>query len=83
MSISILITADDLLVQQYLTEVLGREPDLQMLGMAASGRACLEGVPRLQPEVLLLDLHLPDLPALAGGCPLGAPAAPGTRRLLV
>jgi DNA-binding NarL/FixJ family response regulator len=37
------------------------QPDLEVCGMADTGKAALEEVPRAAPDVILVDLALPDM----------------------
>jgi len=60
MSISILIADADALLRDLLADLLGRHEGFHVVGCVATGRDALEAVARLQPDVLLLDLHLPD-----------------------
>src|SRR5687768_3769768 len=64
MSISIVIAEDDPLLREFLAGILAREPDLRILGDAATGPDALEQVAQHRPDVLLLDLKLPGLSGL-------------------
>lgn len=59
--IRVLVVDDHPIVRQGLVSVLGDEADLEIVGEAASGREAIARVPRLQPDVVLLDLEMPDL----------------------
>lgn len=57
-----LVLADDhRMLREALAELLAREPDLEVAGEAASGREALEQVERMRPDVLVLDVGLPDM----------------------
>lgn len=58
--------------------VLELEPGLLVVGEAGDGRTALDEVERLQPDVLVLDLSLPELDGLEVLEELGA-RSPGTR----
>lgn len=58
-SLRILIADDHPIFRHGLRALLEAEPDLQVVGEAADGAEVLEMVPRLQPDVLLLDLAMP------------------------
>jgi DNA-binding NarL/FixJ family response regulator len=49
------------LVQEGLAAVIDREPDMTVVASAACGREGLEAFRRLRPDVLTLDLLLPDM----------------------
>ncbi|MGH2898995.1 MAG: chemotaxis-specific protein-glutamate methyltransferase CheB, partial [Solirubrobacteraceae bacterium] len=54
-----------LTVRQRLIEILAREPDLQVVAEAADGRRAVDLARRLRPDVITLDLALPDMNGLA------------------
>ncbi len=58
--IRLLIADDHQMVRDGLRRVLELEPDLTVVGEAASISDALESLRRLQPDVLLLDLQLAD-----------------------
>jgi DNA-binding NarL/FixJ family response regulator len=61
MTIRIAIAEDQRMMRELLSALLARESDFQVVGEAASGREALALAARLAPDVLLLDIGLPDL----------------------
>lgn len=61
MRVSILIAEDDALLHSLLADILDREGDLEVVGVAEDGNTCLEVIERLHPMVVLLDLRLRGL----------------------
>ena len=55
-----LLLADDHPMIRNAIEVLLRGSGFELVGMAGTGEATLEAVERLQPDILLLDLQMPD-----------------------
>ena len=54
--------ADDVAAMRNLTRIfLADEPGLEVVGEAATGSETLACVSRLTPDVLLLDLSMPDM----------------------
>lgn len=49
------------MMRELLSALLARESDFQVVGEAASGREAVALAARLAPDVLLLDIGLPDL----------------------
>jgi two-component system NarL family response regulator len=61
MSIRIALAEDQRLVRELLAALLAREPDFEVVGEAATGAEAIALVARLSPDVLVLDIGLPDL----------------------
>ena len=59
--IRILIADDQELVRTGFRVVLDAEPDLEVVGEAADGIAALEAVVQLDPDVVLMDIRMPNL----------------------
>jgi two-component system, NarL family, response regulator NreC len=64
MSISILLSDDHTILRQGLAALLEAEPDFHILGEASTGLETLQKVQTLDPDVLVLDLALPDINGL-------------------
>jgi DNA-binding NarL/FixJ family response regulator len=56
----ILLVDDHAVFCDGLKTVLGLQPDLEVVGSCGSVREAVEGARALQPDVVLLDVHLPD-----------------------
>jgi DNA-binding NarL/FixJ family response regulator len=59
--IRLLIVDDHAVVRKGLAMVLRLEPDIEVVGEAENGRAGLEAARRLQPDIVLADLVMPEL----------------------
>lgn len=60
MKIRIALTDDHLMILNGLKSMLLHYPHLELIACYQSGAALLEGLEKDQPDVLLLDLQLPD-----------------------
>ena len=54
------IVDDSAIVRMRLAEMLVAGADVTVVGQAGTVAAALQDIPRLQPECVLLDIHLPD-----------------------
>ncbi len=56
-----LIVDDQLLSRELLRRRLRGEPDIEIIGTAASGREAIDAIRRLRPDLVFLDVQMPDL----------------------
>lgn len=61
MSIRLLLVDDHSVVRSGLRMMLDNEGDAQIVGEAASAAEAIEAAMRLKPNVILMDIGLPDL----------------------
>lgn len=61
----ILVADDHPMYCEGVTRVLGAYPELELVALVGLGREALDEIRRLQPEVALLDLRLPDVDGIA------------------
>jgi NarL family two-component system response regulator LiaR len=59
--IRVLIVDDHAIVREGLRNFLGLLPDLELVGEAANGAEALQAVARSRPEVVLMDLVMPEM----------------------
>lgn len=79
--IRIVVIDDHPIVRQGLTASLDDEPDFQVVGAAGSAEEALSSLPRLRPDVILLDLELPGIGGIEA-IPRLVEASPPTRILV-
>ena len=63
--IRVLVVDDIPETRDHLTKLLGFESDMDVVGAAASGREALEMAVRLHPDVVLMDINMPDMDGIA------------------
>ena len=78
----VLIADDDDLMRAGLAAVLSSDPSIEVLGEAASGREAIDSARRLEPDVVLMDVRMPDLDGIAATEALGASGS-GSRVLIL
>lgn len=59
--IRVLVVDDSAFVRKVVTEILSRSPFIEVVGAAHDGREALEMAARLSPDVVTLDLMMPDM----------------------
>jgi DNA-binding NarL/FixJ family response regulator len=61
----VLIADDDDLMRAGLLELLSNDPTIEIIGEASTGREAIERTRRLAPDVVLMDVRMPDLDGIA------------------
>ena len=59
--VRVLLVDDDALVRAGLRLILSADATIEVVGEAADGRAALTEAGRLQPDVVLMDIRMPDV----------------------
>jgi two-component system, NarL family, response regulator NreC len=59
-TIKILLADDHTIVRQGLKLILSAHPDMEVIGEAANGREAVELAQKLRPDVVLMDVAMPD-----------------------
>ncbi|GAA4717882.1 response regulator transcription factor [Phytohabitans rumicis] len=80
--VTVLIVDDDDLMRAGLRAVLSSDETIDVVGEAADGRAALDRVRQLSPEVVLMDVRMPRMDGIAATRELSA-AAPASRILML
>ena len=57
----VILADDHRLVRQGLTRILAQRADLEVVGEVGDGIALLKALPRLNPDLVILDLSMPNL----------------------
>jgi DNA-binding NarL/FixJ family response regulator len=61
MKIRILLADDHTILRAGLKMMLNAQPDMEIVGEAQDGRQAIQEAQRLQPDVILMDITMPDL----------------------
>ena len=62
--IRVLVVDDSATARTLLVSLLAAEPDMQVVGEAASGREGVEMATRLMPDLITMDVHMPVMDGL-------------------
>jgi len=82
MTIRVAVVEDDARIRRVLKEVLSRAEDCQCVGAFATGTEALQSLPKLQPEVVIMDVNLPNLSGVECVAQL-APQLPETQIIML
>ncbi|MBI4892411.1 MAG: response regulator transcription factor [Acidobacteria bacterium] len=72
----VLIVDDEPIARSILRELLDEIPSVSVAGQASSAAEALSLMPRLAPDLLLLDIHMPGVDGVAFARSLRGPHAP-------
>jgi two-component system chemotaxis response regulator CheB len=59
-----LIVDDAVVMRKLITESLSRDPDIEVVGTAANGRIGIQKIPQVNPDIITLDVEMPDMNGL-------------------
>ncbi len=62
--IRVLLVDDSAVIRRLLTDVLTGDPALEIVGSAPNGRVALEQLPALKPDLVVLDVEMPEMDGL-------------------
>ena len=82
MSLRILIADDQAVVRSGLRRILEVDPEIQVVGEAVDGLAAVDGARRLSPQLVLMDIRMPQLDGIAATSRIVA-AGPDPPRVLI
>jgi hypothetical protein len=60
-TVRIILVDDHPLIREAIGHLVASVPDFELVGEAANGKECLERVADLQPDILVLDIAMPDM----------------------
>lgn len=62
--IRVLVVDDAVVVRKLVTDVLAADPDIEVAGIAANGRIALQKIAQLAPDIVTLDIEMPEMDGL-------------------
>lgn len=82
MTVRVVIADDHPIVRDGLTALLSTLPGIEVAGVAADGREAVRAAVTLAPDVLVLDIQMPDMTGIEAARAVAA-AAPGVAILML
>ncbi len=61
----VLIVDDAMLIRRIVSDALAAESSIEVVGEAANGRIALQKIPQLTPDLVTLDIEMPEMDGLA------------------
>jgi DNA-binding NarL/FixJ family response regulator len=83
MTIRVVLADDQELVRAGLRLMLDAEPDIEVVGEAAEGRAALAAARTLRPDVILMDIRMPVMDGIEATRQLSADNGPAGPSVLI
>jgi pilus assembly protein CpaE len=80
--ISLLIVDDIPETRDNLRKLLYFEPDIEIAGLASNGREAIQAAKALQPNIILMDINMPDMDGIAASEEIGR-VAPVTQVIMM
>ena len=63
--IRVLIVDDSVVIRRLLTDILSQDPEIEVAGTAPNGKIALAKLPQINPDLVTLDIEMPELDGLA------------------
>lgn len=63
--IRVLVVDDSVVIRRLLTTIIDADPELEVAGIAQNGNIALQRIRQLQPDIVTLDVEMPELDGLA------------------
>ena len=79
MTIKIMLADDHQIVRQGLRNLLAAEPDMQVVAEADNGRKVLPLVEKLAPNIVIMDISMPELNGIEATRQIIAEGTQGSR----
>jgi DNA-binding NarL/FixJ family response regulator len=79
----VLVCEDQALVRAGFVTILSAQPDMDVVGEAADGRAAIRSAQELKPDVIVMDIRMPLLDGIEATRHLAGPDSPSPAKILV
>lgn len=62
--IRVLVVDDSVVIRRLVTQALSEDPGIEVVGAAANGAIALQRIPQANPDVVTLDIEMPEMDGL-------------------
>jgi len=62
--VRVMVVDDAVVVRKIVTDSLASDPEIDVVGVAANGRIALAKIPQINPDILTLDIEMPEMDGL-------------------
>jgi two-component system, chemotaxis family, protein-glutamate methylesterase/glutaminase len=62
--IRVLVVDDSVVIRRLVTQALAEDPGVEVVGVAANGAIALQRIPQANPDVVTLDIEMPEMDGL-------------------
>ncbi|MBL9139153.1 MAG: chemotaxis response regulator protein-glutamate methylesterase [Verrucomicrobiales bacterium] len=59
--IRVLVVDDAVVMRKIISDVISRDPELEVAAVAANGKIALQRIPQVNPDVVTLDVEMPEM----------------------
>ncbi|WP_445442636.1 response regulator [Clavibacter sp. km1a] len=81
--ITVLVVDDQPLIRQAVSDILDVDPRTSVVGTAVDGRDAAEAARRLRPDIVLMDIRMPELDGIGATAEICADPALADTRVLI
>lgn len=62
--IRVLVVDDAVVIRRMITEALGSDPEIEVVGTAANGKIALQKITQVNPDIITMDVEMPEMDGL-------------------
>lgn len=81
--ISVVIADDQTLIRNAVSDILSSYPDMEVIGEAANGREAVSLAQALHPNVVVMDIRMPEMDGISATAAICSDAALAETRVLI
>ncbi len=60
----VLVVDDAVVIRKIISETVNRDPGLEVVGLASNGKIALQKIPQVNPDIVILDVEMPEMNGL-------------------